>query len=58
MRFQSWLQANNMIHADDMPRIEAEVDAEIAAAAAFAEAGSLEPVEELERFVTMEGVPP
>ena len=38
-------------------RIEAEVDAEIAAAVAFAEAGSLEPVEELERFVTMEGVP-
>jgi pyruvate dehydrogenase E1 component alpha subunit len=33
------------------------VEAEIAAAVAFAEAGSLEPVEELERFVLMDEVP-
>ena len=41
------------------PRLpeEAEADAEIAAAVAFAEAGTLEPVAELERFVTMERVP-
>jgi hypothetical protein len=38
-------------------RIEVEADAEIAAAVAFAEAGNLEPVEEFERFVTMERVP-
>ena len=39
------------------PRIEAEVDAEIDAAVAFAEAGTWEPVEDLERFVTMDHVP-
>ena len=38
VRFQGWLQSNNMIHPDDMSRIEAEVDAEIAEAVAFAEA--------------------
>ena len=38
-------------------RIEAEVAAEIDAAVAFAEAGTLEPVEELERFVLMDEVP-
>jgi pyruvate dehydrogenase E1 component alpha subunit len=57
VRFGNWLQANGLMHQEEMRRIESEVDAEIAAAVAFAEAGSLEPVEELERFVTMEGVP-
>lgn len=57
VRFQGWLQASGLIDEEEVMRIEAEVDAEIAAAVAFAEAGSLEPVEELERFVTMEGVP-
>jgi pyruvate dehydrogenase E1 component alpha subunit len=57
VRFQGWLQANALIHDDDIRRIEAEADAEIEAAVAFAEAGSLEAVEELERFVTMERVP-
>ncbi len=40
-----------MIHPDDVPRIEAEIDAEIAEAVAFAEAGTWEPVEQLTRFV-------
>ena len=57
MRFQSWLKANNIIHADDVPRIEAEVDAEIAAAVAFAEAGTWEPVGELTRFTYAESAP-
>jgi pyruvate dehydrogenase E1 component alpha subunit len=57
VRFGNWLQANGLMHQEEMRRIETGVDAEIAAAVAFAEAGSLEPVEELERFVTMEGVP-
>ncbi len=57
VRFQGWLEANGLIHAEEVNRIESEVDAEIAAAVAFAEAGSLEPVEELERFVTMDRVP-
>ena len=50
VRFQGWLEANRMIHADDLARIEAEVAAEIAEAVAFAEAGTWEPVEELTRF--------
>jgi pyruvate dehydrogenase E1 component alpha subunit len=58
LRFQSWLQANNMIHADDVPRIEAAVDAEIAAAVAFAEAGTWEPVAELARFTYAESAAP
>jgi len=57
MRFQGWLVANGLIHEEEVRRIEAEADAEIEKAVAFAEAGSLEPVEELERFVTMEEVP-
>jgi TPP-dependent pyruvate/acetoin dehydrogenase alpha subunit len=57
VRFQGWLEANGLIHADDVRRIEAEADAEIEAAVAFAEAGTLEPLSELERFVTMERVP-
>lgn len=58
VRFQNWLQANNMIHADDVPRIEAEVDAEIAEAVAFAEAGTWESVEQLTRFTYAERAPP
>ena len=57
MRFQGWLEASGLDPRRGSERIEAEVDAEIAAAVAFAEAGSLEPVEDLERFVTMERVP-
>jgi TPP-dependent pyruvate/acetoin dehydrogenase alpha subunit len=41
-----------------LARLEAEIAAEIAAAIAFAEAGTLEPVSELERFVTSEPVRP
>ena len=54
MRFQGWLEANHMIHPDDLARIEAEVAAEIAEAVAFAEAGTWEPVEELTRFTYAE----
>jgi pyruvate dehydrogenase E1 component alpha subunit len=54
VRFQGWLQANQMIHPEDVPRIEAEVDAEIAEAVAFAEAGTWEPVEQLTRFTYAE----
>jgi pyruvate dehydrogenase E1 component alpha subunit len=54
VRFQGWLQASQMIHPDDVPRIEAEIDAEISEAVAFAEAGTLEPVEQLTRFTYAE----
>lgn len=56
-RFQSWLVQNGLIDAVEVHRIETEADAEIDRAVDFAEAGTLEPVEELERFVTMEAVP-
>src|SRR5512146_2679431 len=49
-RFQQWLQTNHMIHSDDVSHIEAEIDAEIAAAVAFAEGGTWEPVEQLTRY--------
>lgn len=55
-RFQDWLIRAGLIHDEDIHRIEAEADAEIDRAVAFAEAGTLEPVEELERFVTMAAV--
>ena len=50
VRFRNWLDANHMVHAEDVARIEAGADAEIAAAVAFAEAGTWEPVEQLTRF--------
>jgi pyruvate dehydrogenase E1 component subunit alpha len=53
-RMLGWLETNHVIHPEDAPRIDAEVDAEIAAAIAFAEAGHWEPVEQLSRFVYAE----
>jgi pyruvate dehydrogenase E1 component alpha subunit len=57
-RFQAWLQGNHMIHSEDVSRIEAEVDSEIAAAVAFAEAGTWEPVEQLTRFTYADSAAP
>jgi TPP-dependent pyruvate/acetoin dehydrogenase alpha subunit len=54
MRFHGWLEANNIIHPEDVTRIEVEVAAEIAEAVAFAEAGTWEPVEHLTRFTYAE----
>jgi TPP-dependent pyruvate/acetoin dehydrogenase alpha subunit len=56
VRFQGWLQEAGLLHADELVSIEAEVAAEVEAAIAFAETGTLEPVEELERFVLMNEV--
>jgi TPP-dependent pyruvate/acetoin dehydrogenase alpha subunit len=50
VRFRNWLETNHMIHPDELTRIEAEVDTEIAEAVDFAEAGTWEPVEQLARF--------
>ena len=58
VRFQTWLEANHIIHSDDVPRIQAEVDAEITEAVAFAEAGTWEPVEQLTRFTYAECAQP
>ncbi len=57
VRFRKWLEDNHFITDDEIAAIEGEVDAEIAAAVAFAEAGTLEPLSELERYVVMEAVP-
>ncbi len=57
VRFRKWLEENHFIAGEDIAAIEREVDAEIAAAVAFAEAGTLEPLDDLELFVMMEAVP-
>ena len=54
---QQWLMDARLMSADELAAIEAAVDEEIAHAAAFAEAGSWESVEDLERFVLMDEVP-
>jgi pyruvate dehydrogenase E1 component alpha subunit len=58
VRFQGWLQENHMIDPEDVPRMEADIDAEIAEAIAFAEAGTWEPVEQLTRFTYAESAAP
>jgi len=50
VRFRGWLESSHMIHPEELSRMETEIDAEIAEAVAFAEAGTREPVEELTRF--------
>jgi TPP-dependent pyruvate/acetoin dehydrogenase alpha subunit len=50
-RFQGWLEANHMVHPEELQRMEVEIDAEINEAVAFSEAGTWEPVEQLTRFV-------
>jgi pyruvate dehydrogenase E1 component alpha subunit len=57
VRFQGWLEKAGLLHADELASIEAEVAAEVDAAVAFAEAGSLEPIQDLERFVLMDEAP-
>jgi TPP-dependent pyruvate/acetoin dehydrogenase alpha subunit len=54
-RLRDWLAAAGLTHADDVAGIEAEVAAEIDAAVAFAEAGTLEPVADLLRDVLAAG---
>jgi len=56
-RTEAWLRENHMASDDELSRIATEVDAEIDEAVAFAEAGTWEPVEELERFTVMQEVP-
>lgn len=57
VRFQGWLEENELLHAAELVAMEQRIDAEIEAALAFAEAGTAEPVEDLLRFVTMDAVP-
>lgn len=55
-RLRAWMVANHQLSESDAAAIEAEVAAEIDAAVAFAEAGTPEPLDELERFVLMDRV--
>jgi pyruvate dehydrogenase E1 component alpha subunit len=55
VRFEAKLRELGLLDDADLAAIEAEVAAEVADAIAFAEAGTLEPVEELTRFVYSEG---
>ena len=57
LQLQSWLRQAGMMHEEEIARIETDIGAEVEAAVSFAEAGVWEPVEELERFVTMDRVP-
>ncbi|MDJ0921894.1 MAG: pyruvate dehydrogenase (acetyl-transferring) E1 component subunit alpha [Henriciella sp.] len=47
VRFQTWSLENKLIHQDEIDAIEAEIDAEIEDAVAFAEAADLEPISSL-----------
>lgn len=56
-RMQAWLLDSHSMTATELRAIEASVDAEIEAAVAFAEAGTWESPNDLERFVLMDRVP-
>ena len=55
-RMRAWLQASHQVGAAELAAIEAEVEAEIDQAQAWAEAGKPEPLADLERFVLMDRV--
>ncbi len=54
LRLRGWLEANHMIHPEEIERIEKAVAAEIADAVAFAEVAAWEPIEDITRFVYAE----
>jgi TPP-dependent pyruvate/acetoin dehydrogenase alpha subunit len=54
--FRRKLEADSIVSVEDMAAIEDEVLAEIESAVAFAEAGTLEPLRDLTRFVHSEAV--
>lgn len=56
-RFREWLAASGLVFEDELARLEREAREEVAAAVAFAEAGTPEAETDLERFVCMEKVP-
>lgn len=55
-KLRGWMSDNHLLGADEQARIDAEIGAEIDAAVAFAEAGTPEPLADLERFVLMDEV--
>lgn len=57
VRFQGWLLENGLLHQAEIDTIESEVEAEIGAAVAEAEAAPWEPVETLTRHVMADARP-
>ncbi len=55
-RLRGWMSDNHLLAAEESARIDAEIQAEVDAAVAFAQAGTLESVQDLERFVLMDEV--
>jgi pyruvate dehydrogenase E1 component alpha subunit len=55
-RLRAWMADNHHLTADEAAGIEAGIAVEIEAAVAFAEAGTLEAIDDLERFVLMDEV--
>jgi pyruvate dehydrogenase E1 component alpha subunit len=55
-RLRAWMTDNHQLTLDEAAAIEAGITAEIEAAVAFAEAGTLEAIDDLERFVLMDEV--
>jgi TPP-dependent pyruvate/acetoin dehydrogenase alpha subunit len=53
-RMRQWLLDNHLADAAAIAAIEEQVQAELDEAVTWAQAGTLEPVEELERFVLAE----
>lgn len=54
LRFGNWLRENDLLHARDFAAIESDVMREIDASVAFAEAGTWEPVADIEKDVYMD----
>ncbi len=57
VRFQKWLEDTGLIHTEQVAEIMVEVDAEIADAVAFAEAGTDEPIQSLTKHVVSDQRP-
>ncbi|HTY65661.1 MAG TPA: pyruvate dehydrogenase (acetyl-transferring) E1 component subunit alpha [Alphaproteobacteria bacterium] len=56
-RFSDWLKQTGILHEADFAAIETDAEREVAAAVAFAEAGTWEPVKDLTKFVYAEPSP-
>lgn len=56
-RLRAWMEQNHLMSAGEARAIDDALAAELAQALAFAEAGTLEDVQDLERFVMMDQVP-
>ncbi len=56
-RFGDWCVSSALLHHDDIAKLEKEAGVEVDAAVAFAEAGSWEPVSDLDKYVLMDRVP-